>query len=236
MIGDQRKTEGKGAVLNMIMIKDKIKQLYPTLTLPEIRHAVDLSLIGHLNMSADLYSNQSFSVLYCIGILKAFIEYKKEQLAPVFERWQKSAPEQVELTEMELMIADSNAIKELFEDEYALWLKTGEINDPFDQLYNYLQRTKKLKISADEVKKAKKYAQDKVTEFLKKEDGSVSEAIEKMRSKSGQGDIINITHLEKKYAKKYCVYHLFKKLKNISQFTKTISPEEFKKEVPKQKK
>lgn len=225
MIGDQRKSTGRGAVIDLVMIKEFIKESFPTITLPEIKLAAKLSILGKLSCSPQLYNNQSFSILYCTTVISSYLDYKKEQLAPVFDKWVRTPPPDKEWTDQEKL----DSCKDLFAFEYEKYKKTGEIEDPMNLCYNFLIKSKRLVLYTDQVTAAQKYGKEQAIRFLQKEDGSVKEALSRQTraDKTLRGEIINVTQLEKQYARNYCVQQFFNALANIEQLTDTILLSEF---------
>lgn len=225
MIGDRRKTSSKGDTMELMLIKSMIKDLYPNITLPEIKLAVKLSMARELNMPPDLYGNQSFSVNYCTGVIKSYILYKKEHLAPVLEKWHSTPPTKPEkVWTAEDKLAD---MKEHFIDVYNKYIEHGIIQDPLNICYRFLYRTKRFNLNTKQVEEARKYGQEQAGKFLAKEDGSVQEAVAKMKSNTRQGDTIDIKKLQDLYSRNYCVEQLFKKFTKIGKLTDTFKVEEF---------
>ncbi len=222
-IGDRRKSSPLDAAADLLMIKNFLFEEFPTITLAEIKLAAKMSIKKELNVSTELYNTQSFSVLYCIGIINAFLEYKKETLAPVFERWNKEPPPEKEWTTQEKL----QQTIDMFTDEYEKFRNNGVIEDPFALCFKFLRESKRLVIMPDVVEAAKKYGKEMTDLFLQREDGSTREAIEHLRQKAKRNDIIKIDMLQNRYSRNYCVQEFFRTLTGIEELTGTFKLEEF---------
>jgi len=239
MIGDTRKSSGKDAVVDFIMIKSFLTDAYPTLTLPEIKLAAKLSITGKLSVSPQLYNNQSFSVLYCTTVINSFLEYKKEQLEPVFKKWNTAPPPETEYTpEYKLELT-----KSLFTDEYAKFMETGVIDDPLNLCYRFLKRTNRINatILQDQIEPAKQYGKQMAELYLKAQETDLKSTIARdkgvKRDASGfTADGISIQGIEYRYARNYCVQEFFRKLKNIDDLVNSFTLAEHEPTVPEQKK
>jgi len=221
MVGDHRKD--KGLFIEFTMIMDNIKELYPTLTLPEVKLAAKLCLTDKLDFNPQLYNNQSFSVLYCTQVLNSFLRYKREHLIPVLQRREMEPPPAKEYDLKE----DITLTRQIFEDEYNKFRETGIIYDPMNLCFRFLHRTKRLILFPDEIKAAQEYGATMAAQFLKREDGSIVEAIAKSRSKVSQGNDLNIQQIQNRYSRNYCVQEYFRKLANIEELTHTFKESEF---------
>ena len=205
-IGDLRKVAINGKSNEYLILMAKIKQLYPTLTLPEIKLASELSILEKLDCSAQLFGNQSFSILYITTVINSYLRYKRDQLTDVRERFEKEPPVEDELP-------DEDKIKDIvdhFKDVYAVYMDLKIIQDPMNICYHFFKRTNRFKLpefklTEKDVQEARQFGIDESKKFLTKEDGSIREAFEKLRTNKGnQGDIIDIQKLQDRYSRNYC--------------------------------
>lgn len=125
------------------------------------------------------------------------------------------------------MNGDIELTKKIFEDEYNKFRETGIIYDPMNLCFRFLHRTKRLVMYDDQVKAAQNYGETMAAQFLKREDGSIVEAIAKSRSKVKQGDELNIQQIKNRFSRNYCVQEYFRKLTNIEELTQTFTESEF---------
>lgn len=223
MIGDPRKQSKESIAVEQLLITNKLKELYPFITLPEIKLAADMSITGKLSVAPHLYQNQTFSVLYVTAIINAYLEYKREQLLPVFERFHTSKPEKRFITvqqERQLTI-------DLFKDEYDYLLKNGVIDDPMNLCYRFLRESNRLPVYPKDLEDAKSYGREMAKLFFQKEDGSVKEALAKSQDKTQKGESLSVKKIEDRYSRNFLVQLQFNKLTNIEQLTDTFNLQEF---------
>lgn len=236
MIGDRRftgksKRESDELAVELVFIESKLKEMYPTITLPEIKLAVNMSLSGRLTVSAQIYNSQSFSVLYCSTIIGAYLEYKRAHLTPLLERYKYDFEQQQasDLTPEQKL----DEIKGLFVDVYNEYKQSGEINDFGGLCYQFLKRTGRFKgkINKQEREKAEQYGNEQAKIFMQREDGSIKEAVAKNLYGARQGSAIDEAFVRNLYARNYCTRVLFAKLKKIEDLTETFTVQDL--EVPK---
>lgn len=225
MIGDRRKSSSKGDTVEMLMIMSFIKDTFPAITLPEIKLAVKLSFARELDMAPDLFNNQSFSALYCTSVIKSYILYKNKELAPVIDKWRSAPPPPPEEWTPQQKMDD---MKDWFNGVYKTFQEHQIIEDPLNMCYRFLNKSKRFKsLTATQIEDARKFGVEQAAKFLVKEDGSIQEAVAKMKTNAKKGDAIDIRKLQDRYSRNYCVEIIFKKLNSIEQLTNTFKLEEF---------
>ena len=222
-IGDHSRA-AKGAGKNdYLIMMIKLKELYPNITLPEIKLAADLCMSDKLDVSAQLYNNQSFSVLYCTRVINSYLNYKRENMTEVIKRYEMEPPPERLWTMEEKYLQQI----EIFTGIYEKWLSTGIVEDLFNFSYHHLNDRKLIVMTKEEIKEAQDYGKKMALIYLKQQDDGMEAAFMKDEQKLNQQGRLDIIAMEKKFARNYCVHVYFKTLTNVKDFLKTVKPGEF---------
>lgn len=190
---------------------------YENITVDEISLAIDLSLTDKLD--ADVRTFNTFTPMYVSRILNAYIEYRRRMYNELMLRneIEKNKIENQKSTkpspEEELQTT-----RELISDFYRKYKETGEVEDFFNILYNYLRKTKKINPSKQVIDEAMLYGKRKAKEHIKT---YFEDAIGRTNMEESQIEIV-----EKRYARNYCVQKFFDTL-DLEDFLSKMQISEF---------
>lgn len=108
----------------IVLIGKYIIEYYPQITLSEIKLAIDLSVMGKLNVGAECYDN--FSPMYVSKILNSYLEYKGQlvnELNKKKAKLEQNEYKPIPQSELDLLMIEN--IKKCFSD----WQKDRQFND-----------------------------------------------------------------------------------------------------------
>lgn len=108
----------------IVLIGKYVIEYYPQLTLSEIKLAIDLSVMGKLNVGAECYDN--FSPMYVSKILNSYLDYKGQMVNELNKKKARSEQNEykpIPQSELDLLMLEN--IKKCFTD----WKKDRQFND-----------------------------------------------------------------------------------------------------------
>lgn len=170
-----------------------IYENYPHLTFGEVELAINLSVLMKLG---DTEFHGYFSPMYIAKVLNAYLHYRKVTMADAIRRRDKAMQDEEELKNKPTPEEAAKNMQDMMRGFYAEWKETGQIRDMFNIAYDFLYRTKMLKVTRQTYDEAVKYGKEMVEEIKKKKPyGKIS---------------FNVELEEKRWAKNYCVQKFFK--------------------------
>jgi len=196
------------------MIATFIKDNYNSLTIDEIKKAISLSITNKLNCDSELY-NKAFSVKYVAKILEAYIEFKDRELADYrnrleSERMKKSDVPATPKEKMKISIDYfTNSYNDFVENNNIDYLYVG---------YEFLKRTKKIKVTQLDVDNAIKNGKEAAKTYMK------GKYMDGLGNKIKGYNAVDIEQLQIRCAKSFIVAEFFKRIdfkEFISSFTET---------------
>ena len=217
---------------DFVVIAMFIGKNWDNLTLDEINLIIDLSMVGKLNVDANTYGN--FSPMYVSRIIQAYLDYKKELLLEILQR--RDEHEQKELAEHSTKPIPEESMENMIyiiKAEYERYNQHSVVSDPFNIVFNFLKRTKRLVIDKELTNQALEYAnrmaKTALIEQTLSENGQIREisavmSDDEYRLNDKQKE--NKDNLVKRYARNYCVEKYFS-IKNIDEIIESITLKEF---------
>lgn len=183
-----------------------ISNTYPHLTLAEIELAFNLSISRKLE---DVEFFGYFSPLYIGKVLDSYLYWRKMTMADVVRNREVHLQKEAEKNSRPSPEQQCQDTKDIILEFYNKWKETGDIDDMLNICYNFLRRTKILKLTQAEIDEAMIQAKK----------------IEKKTSpilKSLMTDEFEV----KMNARNYCVKKFFEKI-DINDLLNNITPEYF---------
>ena len=217
---------------DFVVIAMFIGKNWDNLTLDEINLIIDLSMVGKLDVDVNTYGN--FSPLYISRIIQAYLDYKKDLLLGLMQR--RDEYEQKQLADQQTKPIPEESMENMIyiiKAEYARFNQHSDVSDPFNIVYNFLKRTKRLNIDTELTKQALEYgnrmAKTTMIQQTLSDNGQIKEisavmSDDEYRLTDKQKD--NKDKLVKKYARNYCVQKYFTS-RNIDEIVKSITIKEF---------
>lgn len=195
---------------DILLLCKFLKDNYNFLTINEINLAISLNLKGALGRN-EYYGN--LSPLYMSQVLNAFIEYRKENLQPIFDRKERDeikAPPQLNRDELLKMTKDAILL------EYSKFKKGEVVDDLFSIVYTYLSKNNRLNTSEEGKKKAFAFAQKMIASDNYKEARNLGDLI---RNAVKKDDGLRFD----KYYETGIVMDFFSTIDNIDDFVNSIN-------------
>ncbi len=185
---------------------------YNSLTLEEISLAIDLSLTDKLDV--DVRTFNTFTPMYVSRILNAYKEYKFELFNKLKEREiiaKQKIEKEKKLSPQEKMDATIDLIYYFYEQ----YNSSGDVNDLFNTIYNFLKRTDNIEIDKQLIDEAMAYGNEKANALFNKH-------YDVLFNKNK----FDTDYWQKHHARNYCVGKLFSKIK-IEDLISKIKIEDF---------
>jgi len=195
-----------------IIISKFIKNNFSDLTLEEIDLAIELSVMGKLNMDNIAYNQ--FSVLYVTNILNSYKEYRHINMLKILDVREKELIRERELNRYTPEYKMQN-MKQLFIDQYAEFKEKGVIFDYFNSCYNFLKKNNYLIIDKQMRDDAVQYGKNAV---VQDKDSKIGLYLIKTYTKD---------EMEKVHMRNYCVQKFFETIIDINDFLNTFKIEFF---------
>lgn len=195
-----------------IIISKFIRSNFGDLTLDEIDLAIELSVMGKLNIDNVAYNQ--FSVLYVVNILNSYKEYRHINMLKILDVREKELIKEREANRYTPEYKLNN-MKQLFIDQYAEFKEKGAIFDYFNSCYNYLKKNNYLIIDKQTKEEAVEYGKRTIK---KEKDSKIGLYLIKTYTKE---------EMEKVYMRNYCVQKFFNTITDINEFVKTFKLEHF---------
>lgn len=195
-----------------IIISKFIRSNFGDLTLDEIDLAIELSVMGKLNIDNVAYNQ--FSVLYVVNILNSYKEYRHINMLKILDVREKELIKEREANRYTPEYKLNN-MKQLFIDQYAEFKEKGAIFDYFNSCYNYLKKNNYLIIDKQTKEEAVEYGKHTI---IKEKDSKIGLYLIKAYTKE---------EMEKVYMRNYCVQKFFNTITDINEFVKTFKLEHF---------
>lgn len=195
-----------------------IQENYGFLSVPEIDHAIKLSITGKLGLdNEEVNPFNNFSFLYVGKILNGYLDYKKSIFKQITARKEEYSKKEIVPTFKPSPDEMANNMREIVKGEYDKWKQNGEILDVFNIVYGYLEKVGKAAIPKEVGEQIMLEARKKAVEKNQKlHDGRISFT-------SGMSE----ESLYVMYGKNLCTQYVFSKIESIDEFLKTIIPEHF---------
>ena len=195
-----------------VIISKFIRNNFSDLTLEEIDLAIELSVMGKLNIDNIAYNQ--FSVLYVTNILNSYKEYRHINMLKILDIREKELLKEKEASRYTPEYKMEN-MKQLFIDQYAEYKEKGFIFDYFNSCYNFLKKNNYLFIDKQMRDDAVKYGKEAV---ILDKDSKLGLYLIKTYTKD---------EMEKVYMRNYCVQKFFDSTPNINEFLNTFKIEYF---------
>lgn len=185
----------KLAAEDILLICKYLKDEFSSMTLSEIKLAMNLSLKGDIEVR--FYGQ--LSVMYITMVLKAYRDYKVSQLKDLFERKERhqDVDDNPKLSKKESYDILIHALKE----EYNKYVNTNSVDDHFSMIFKHMKKIGVIRINDDLTARAIEYAYKMIEERRIKEATTFGDLLRK----SYDHDT-----LKRKYCRNYCVQELFK--------------------------
>jgi len=195
-----------------VILSKFIKNNFSDLTLEEIDLAIELSIMGKLNMDNIAYNQ--FSVLYVTNILNSYKEYRHINMLKILDVREKELIREREASRYTPEYKMQN-MKQLFIEQYAEYKEKGAIFDYFNSCYNFLKKNNYLIIDKQMRDDAVTYGKEAV---ILDKDSKLGLYLIKTYTKD---------EMEKVYMRNYCVQKFFDSTPNINEFVNTFKIEYF---------
>lgn len=203
----------------LILLSNFIHKEYGQLTLEDIDLAINLSIVGKLDVDAKCYS---FSPQYAAFILNAYLDYKSIHLTRVMERKEKA--EQMQMASIKPTAEEERATMiEILNIEYQTYKDSGVVQDSFSIIYNHLKKTGRLKFKKAEIDEAIAYGERMASEKAIKLTGNIRDYLTFHNDDKTTDDK---ERWVKKYARNYCVQKYFDTI-DIHELTGSLQLSEF---------
>lgn len=193
-----------------------IMENYGSLTIDEVKKAISLSIIGKLNCEVELYG-KSFSPKYIAQVLQAFIEYKNNELSDFrnrleLVRMEESKPQPTAKEKMQISI-------QYFTEAYSDYKKSNSMEYLYIG-YEFLKRTKRVKVSKKDIDAALKAGKDAAKTYMR------DKYMDGLGNRLSGYNAVNIEQLELRCAKSYVVAQFFNSV-NFKEFILSFTEKEF---------
>ena len=199
---------------DILLICRFIKDTFGNLTLAELNLAMSLNMKGKLG-KIDFFGQ--LSPIYISNLLNAYMEYKKENLRDLYGRAETKPPKadvpKMSKEEEHKMILDAISY------EYEKFKSGKQVDDFFSIIYDFLEKTNRLKITEEIIKNAENHAKN---------------CVERDRNKSAStfGDILKRAYVRDEesalsgYKKNYILTKLFSEINDINTLLQSIKVDE----------
>ena len=187
-----------------------LKDNWGMLTLAEIELSINLSINRKLD-DCEFYG--FFSPMYVSKVLGAYMYYRKVTMADSIRKKEKFEMEEQEKKNKPTPEQEALLTQEITLGFYKEFLKTGEVNDPFNLTYNFLRKHKWLIVTQDDIDKAMANGKSKYQEVRQKD------AMLRAMSDNPETEI-------KRHARNFFVANYFKNV-DIDILINNIKPELF---------
>jgi len=185
-----------------------IEEHFSFLTIEDIKLAISMSVLRKLK---DTEFSGYFSPMYIAKVLNAYVHHKNMTLASPRRRRQQDEQEEIEKRNKPTPIQQANNYRNMMQDFYEEWQRTGEIRDTFNLSYNFLRKNMILDINKELLENAQEFGKKKVAELKTKAFDNIS---------------FNFGLEEKRWARNYCVCKFFETV-DIKVLCNNIKPEQF---------
>lgn len=194
-----------------------IQENYGFLSVPEIDHAIKLSITGKLGLdNEEVNPFNNFSFLYVGKILNAYLDYKKSIFKQITVRKEEYSKKELPVAEKPSPAEMAESMKDIVKGEYEKWKSNGEITDVFNIVYGYLEKVGKAVMP-------KEVGEQIMAEARKKAVLKNEKIYDRISFTSGMSE----ESLYVMYGKNLCTQYFFSKLESIEEFLITIIPEHF---------
>ena len=203
-----------------------VQKNYPFLRIDEINLAIDLSIIGDLDVDINVYNG--FTTMYVSKIINSYYEYKKHHLSNINERREKKQrillSQSIKPTQQE----DRDLTVSIIIDEYNHFNQKGFVKDYFGIVYKFLKDSKRLNFSQEIIDAALSYGNKKAIYEIANSDKSLTDVIGMSNPNSNYIEKRGLKKeaLIKQYARNFCVEKLFFSI-NITELVSSIQLNEF---------
>ncbi len=224
IVGNFRRLVGATSVKNEAQVKESItletvflKNNYPYLSAVDVHTAMDLFVNGKLDMAIPDYVN--FSPLFIGQVMNSYLRYKNKVIKEL-----EMAAEKPLLLLMENPANKLQGIKDCIIECHAHMKEEFKERFYNNIVYDFLRKTKRLKLDVDQVSDSKKYAEKKYAEARKELIGkkkpefvSFNQALDMNPAK-----VMDKKNAIRAYAIEYVLIRFFKE-NNIDQVVASVT-------------